>query len=113
MELDEKVKSLLKLEEVEYVLKNPQLKAERLKTIDKTRVEVESSSLSYEVKNRMTQEIYASKFVLSLRQGSDYAQLLASGGLGFILGFIANEQVRSYFNKMAKDFVSSLQYSKS
>ena len=113
IELNEKVDALLKLEEVEYVLKNPQVKEERLKTIDKTRVEVENSALSYTAKSKMEQKIYASKFVLGLRQGNDYAQLLASGGLGFLLGFIVNDQVRNYLNKIAKDFVSSLQYSKS
>lgn len=113
MELDEKIDSLLKLEEVEYVLKNSQLKEERFKIIDRIKADVENSTLSYSIKNRMTQKIYASKFILGLRQGNDYAQLLASGGLGFLLGFITNNQVRNYFNKMAKDFVNSSQYSKS
>jgi len=114
MELSEKVDSLLKLEEIEYIFSNPKLKEERLQKIEKTRSEIESSSLSYGMKERMLLKIYGSKFILGLRNGNDYSQLFASGGLGFLLGFLANDRLKNYFDKIAKEFVSNfMQYSKS
>jgi len=114
IEFNERVNSLLTFEEMPYILRDSKLREEKLQTIEKMRIDVENSGLNYESKSRILQKIYGNKFALSLKEGNDYLQLLASGGLGFILGFLANDNLRNYFNKLARDFITNLpQYSKS
>jgi len=105
-EMNEKINSILSLEEVPYIFRNGELKKQRLQKIKEAETDIENLSLSYETRIRMKQRLYASKFVLELKEGNDYLQLLVSGGLGFVLGYIANDGVRNYFNKLAKEFVS-------
>jgi hypothetical protein len=113
IELDEKVNSLLSFGELHYVLRDSKLKQEKLKKVETTRSEVECSSIDYEKKSRMLQKIYGVKFVLGLKE-TNYLQLLASGGIGFAGGFLANDNFRNYLNKIAREFVDDFQkYSKS
>lgn len=112
-ELNDKLNQLLAFEEIPYIFKDSKLKEERLRRIEEAQKELENSCLDYEKKSLMMQKIYGGKFVLGLREGNDYLQLIASGGLGFILGFFANDGMRNYFNKLAKEFASNIQYSKS
>lgn len=103
--MNEKINLLLSLQEVPYIFRNEELKKQRLQMIKYAENSVENSSLSYETKTKMRQQLYADKFVLELKEGTDYLQLLVSGGLGFVLGYIANDGVKNYFNKLAKEFV--------
>ena len=97
-----------------YIFRDQKLKEERLQKIEKTRIDLENSSIDYSSKIKMLQKVHAYKFLLGLKEGNDYLQLLATGGLGFILGFIANDGMKNNFNNLAKDFVANLpQYSKS
>jgi hypothetical protein len=113
IELEEKVDSLLAFEELQYALRDSKIKEEKLKKVETTRSEVEYSSIDYEKKSRMLQKIYGVKFVLGLKE-TNYLQLLASGGIGFIGGFLANDNFRNYLNKIAREFVEDFQkYSKS
>jgi hypothetical protein len=112
-ELNEKVNYLLQFEEIPHIFKDSKLKEARLKKIDEMLKEVENSCITYEKKSLMLQKIYGGRFVLGLKEGNDYLQLLASGGLGFVFGFLANDGIRNYFNKLAKEFASNIQYAKS
>lgn len=105
-EMNEKINSIISLEEVPYIFRNGELKKQRLQKIKDAETDIENLPLSYETKIIMKQRLYAGKFVLELKEGNDYLQLLVSGGLGFALGYIANDGMRNYFNKLAKEFVS-------
>lgn len=107
IEMNEKINSILSLHEVPYVFRNAELKKQRLQMIKYAENDVENLPLSYETKSKMRQQLYANKFVLELKDGTDYLQLLLSGGLGFVLGYIANDEVRNYFNKLAEEFVAN------
>ena len=105
-EMNEKINSILSLEEVPYIFRNEELKKQRLQSIKTAETEIEKLPLSYEIQTKMRQRLYADKFVLELKEGSDYLQLFVSGVLGFALGYFTNDGVRNYFNKLAKEFVS-------
>lgn len=114
VEFKEEINALLSVEEIPYVLKDTKLKEEKLQKIERLRQSVESSSISYETRAQILQKLYGAKFVLGLKEGTGYLQLIASGGLGFVLGFLANDNLRNYFNKIAQEFVADFQkYSKS
>lgn len=105
--MNEKINSILSLEEVPYIFQNYELKKQKLQRIKDAEREIENLPLNYETQIKMRQKLYASKFVLELKDGNDYLQLLVSGGLGFILGYVANDGIRNYFNKLAKEFISN------
>jgi hypothetical protein len=108
IELEQKVDSLLSFEELQYVMKDSRIKGQKFQKIERTISEVESSSIDYAKKSRMLQKIYGVRFALGLRE-NDYTQLLAAGSFGFILGFVANDRLRNYFNGLAKEFVADFQ----
>lgn len=114
IELNEKINSIMCIEEIPYILQNPKLKEEKLRKIEKAWNDIDNSTLSYSARTRMFPKIYSLKFILGLKEGNDYLQLLASGGLGFVLGIITDEVFRSYVRRVSKEFFANLpQYSKS
>lgn len=112
-ELYEKINSLMCLEEVPYVFRDAKLKEEKLRKVEKTWNDIDQSTLDYSAKAKMFPKVYAIKFILGLKEGNDYLQFLASGGIGFILGVVADEGFRSYVKKIAGEFLENMQYSKS
>lgn len=108
MELKEKVDSLLQLEEVPFVLQDSQLKEKKLKQIEEVKNYLEASSLNTETKLRMVQKVYASKYILGLKEGNDYLQMLISGGLGFVLGFVANDGFKNYLNRISREVAEEM-----
>ena len=62
----------------------------------------------------MQEKLYAMKFVLGLKEGNDYMESIMAAGIGFVLGIAADEVVRVYVKKLAKEFLGELsKYSKS
>jgi len=112
IELGQKVDSILSIEEVPYIFGNDELKKERLGKIELLEREIEESGICYQSRVRMLQKIYGSRFVLQLRSGNDYLQMLAAGGLGFVLGYLANDGIGNYFKKVAGEVIDEFNRSK-
>lgn len=108
IELNGKIDSILSFEEIPYVLRNSKLKAEKLQKIIEVEKAVGDSQINYLSKTKMHQKLYAGRYILGLKENSDY-QTLVAGGIGFLLGIIANEGFRSYVNRLAQQAVSEIQ----
>lgn len=114
IELSEKIKSVFALEELQYILHDPELKGEKLEKIEQVRVDIDNSSIGIVERSSMLQKVYAIRYTLKLKEGNDYIQALVAGGIGFVLGIVADEGLRNYVRNIAKEFVRGLpQYSKS
>jgi hypothetical protein len=113
-EIKEKINSILQLEDVPYVFQDKKLKEIKLQQISETESSVDSSHVCYQTKSEMRRKLYASKFVLQLKENNTYLENLVSGAIGFLLGIVADEGFRIYLHKVAGEVATELHsYSKS